>query len=72
DTHRYTSQIEEDRQDGIRAGVRGTPAFFINGVLLEGVASESDFERIINQVMVNHTRGRYELKHVEAKCTSQK
>ena len=29
----YISRIEEDLQSGIRSGVRGTPTFFINGVL---------------------------------------
>jgi protein-disulfide isomerase len=31
-----SSRIEEDLQSGIRSGVRGTPAFFINGVLYPG------------------------------------
>src|SRR3989475_2544864 len=30
------SRIEEDLQSGIRSGVRGTPTFFINGVLYRG------------------------------------
>ena len=29
----YIGRIEEDLQSGIRSGVRGTPTFFINGVL---------------------------------------
>ena|SRR6266849_4568574 len=32
----YISRIEEDLQSGIRSGVRGTPTFFINGVLYPG------------------------------------
>ena len=32
----YMSRIEEDLQSGIRSGVRGTPTFFINGVLYPG------------------------------------
>jgi protein-disulfide isomerase len=32
----YSSRIEEDLQSGIRSGVRGTPTFFINGVLYPG------------------------------------
>ena len=31
-----SSRIEEDLQSGIRSGVRGTPTFFINGVLYPG------------------------------------
>ncbi|MFY9532044.1 MAG: thioredoxin domain-containing protein [Candidatus Acidiferrales bacterium] len=44
---KYTTQIERDLQDGISAGVRGTPGFFINGILLSGAQSEAKFERII-------------------------
>lgn len=29
-------EIAEDREDGITAGVRGTPTFFLNGVRIEG------------------------------------
>ncbi len=32
----YISRIEEDLQSGLRSGVRGTPMFFINGVLYPG------------------------------------
>jgi protein-disulfide isomerase len=32
----YMSRIEEDLKSGIRSGVRGTPTFFINGVLYPG------------------------------------
>ena len=32
----YVSRVEEDLQSGIRSGVRGTPTFFINGVLYPG------------------------------------
>ena len=32
----YISRIEEDLKSGIRSGVRGTPTFFINGVLYPG------------------------------------
>ena len=32
----YISRIKEDLQSGLRSGVRGTPTFFINGVLYPG------------------------------------
>ena len=32
----FARRIEEDFQSGLRSGVRGTPAFFINGVLYPG------------------------------------
>ncbi len=44
---KYTKQVEQDLQDGIRAGVEGTPGIFINGILLSGAQPEAEFERII-------------------------
>jgi len=44
---KYKAKIEEDLQEGIRAGVNGTPGFFINGILLSGAQPEAAFERII-------------------------
>ena len=32
----YIGRIEEDLHNGLRSGVRGTPTFFINGVLYPG------------------------------------
>jgi len=45
----YKAQIEQDLQDGMRAGVRGTPAFFVNGVFLDGVQPAEALERIIKE-----------------------
>jgi len=44
---KYKEQIEQDRQTGLRAGVSGTPGFFINGSLLSGNLPQESFERII-------------------------
>ena len=44
---KYRKQVEQDLQDGIRAGVQGTPGIFINGVPLSGAQPEAAFERII-------------------------
>lgn len=44
----YKAAIQEDVQAGQRAGVTGTPAFFINGRFVNGSVSESQFEEIIN------------------------
>ena len=33
--HVHVRRIREDREDGRRAGVRGTPAFFVNGTLCD-------------------------------------
>jgi len=44
---KYNAQIEEDVQEGMRAGVSGTPGFFVNGIPLSGAKSEAAFEKII-------------------------
>src|SRR6266513_5896739 len=44
---KYRKQIEQDLQDGIRAGVEGTPGIFINGILLSGAQPEAAFDKII-------------------------
>jgi protein-disulfide isomerase len=44
---KYQAQIEQDRQLGLRAGVNGTPGFFINGNMLSGNLPQDSFEKII-------------------------
>lgn len=44
---KYRPQVERDLQDGIRAGVLGTPAIFVNGVLVSGAEPQATFGRII-------------------------
>lgn len=41
--------IEKDVEIGVNLGINGTPAFFVNGVLLEGAQPLDKFERVINQ-----------------------
>jgi predicted DsbA family dithiol-disulfide isomerase len=44
---KYEPRIEEDLQEGIKAGVVGTPGFFINGSLLSGIQPEAAFDQMI-------------------------
>jgi protein-disulfide isomerase len=44
---RYDEAIEDDLQAGMQAGISGTPAFFINGILVSGSQSVSVFEQTI-------------------------
>src|SRR4029077_2088810 len=44
---KYKAAIQQDNQEGVRAGVSGTPGFFINGVFLSGAQPESAFEKAI-------------------------
>ena len=44
---RFEALIEQDLQDGSRAGVSGTPAFFINGIALTGAQPLAVFEKAV-------------------------
>jgi protein-disulfide isomerase len=48
-TEKYKPQIQQDSQDGMRAGVSGTPGFFINGIFLSGTQPEAAFEKTIQE-----------------------
>jgi protein-disulfide isomerase len=47
DGGKYRAAVQQDVVDGTRAGVTGTPAFFINGRLVSGVQSVDGFVRVI-------------------------
>jgi protein-disulfide isomerase len=49
---KFRTEIEKDLQDGMKAGVQGTPAIFINGTLVRGAQPEATFERIIQAELV--------------------
>jgi protein-disulfide isomerase len=46
-TGKFKQAVEDDVQAGNRAGVGGTPAFFINGVFLSGAQPAAAFEKLI-------------------------
>jgi protein-disulfide isomerase len=46
---KYKTQIQQDGQDGARAGVSGTPGFFVNGVFIGGAQPEAAFDKIIEE-----------------------
>ncbi|MCX6715144.1 MAG: DsbA family protein [Candidatus Uhrbacteria bacterium] len=48
--HTYAKQIEQDYQDGLAAGVRGTPTFFINGTRVPGSIPQNILENVIQSV----------------------
>jgi len=48
---KFQAQVESDLQAGIASGVSGTPAFYINGVLLNGSQPVSAFEEIIESAL---------------------
>jgi protein-disulfide isomerase len=53
---KYKSQIDRDFQEGLRAGVFGTPGFFINGIFLAGAQPATAFEKIIDEELESAKR----------------
>jgi len=45
---KFQQDIQANREQGVEAGVTGTPAFFINGVFLSGAQPQAEFEKIID------------------------
>jgi protein-disulfide isomerase len=48
-THKYGAQIDRDMAAGEGYGVRGTPAFFINGRFLSGARPFENFKEVIDE-----------------------
>lgn len=46
-SNQYAAEVTTDYTDGIKAGVTGTPTFFINGVMVPGAIPEGILEAII-------------------------
>jgi protein-disulfide isomerase len=55
---KYKAEIDNDRRDGERAGVTGTPGFFINGIPVSGAQPEESFTRIIDQELAREKASR--------------
>jgi protein-disulfide isomerase len=49
DTEKYGDEVDKDMEDGKAAGVRGTPATFINGRMVSGAQPYENFETIIEE-----------------------
>ncbi|MGH9777650.1 MAG: thioredoxin domain-containing protein [Candidatus Acidiferrales bacterium] len=61
-TGKFRPQIERDYQDGIRLGVTGTPAFFVNGTVLTGALPLASFEKVIEEELAAIEKARAEGK----------
>jgi len=53
---RFKEAVDEDLRAGQKVGVRGTPAFFINGRMLSGAQSFEAFERVIDEELARVER----------------
>ena len=47
-SEKYKADIQKDVTEGRKAGVTGTPGFFINGITLEGAKQQESFTKIID------------------------
>jgi protein-disulfide isomerase len=56
DSGRYASLVERDTEEGVRLGVSGTPAFFVNGRLLVGAQPFDNFVRVIDEELALASR----------------
>jgi protein-disulfide isomerase len=45
---KHKVQVSQDEEDGKKAGVSGTPGFFIAGIFVNGAQPAADFEKIID------------------------
>jgi protein-disulfide isomerase len=51
DSDKYLTEVQKDEQDGITAGVQGTPSFFVNGMPLTGAQPYSAFQTAIEAAL---------------------
>lgn len=49
DSKQFEAKIDADQADGQKAGVQGTPAFFIDGRLISGAQPFSVFQQVIDE-----------------------
>jgi protein-disulfide isomerase len=49
DSQKYRDKVERNYADGVKAGVSGTPAFFINGRLVSGAQPLEAFKAVIDE-----------------------
>jgi protein-disulfide isomerase len=49
DSGEMAKKVEENRKAGEKVGVSGTPAFFVNGVMLSGAQPFDEFKTLIDQ-----------------------
>jgi len=52
DSGKYKTEVEEDFQIGVKAGVSGTPTFFINGKRVEGAIPRDVWDQIIGAFLM--------------------
>lgn len=51
DSGKHDSRFNEEQSQGANAGVRGTPAFFVNGKMIVGAVPYSQFKAIVDEAL---------------------
>jgi protein-disulfide isomerase len=51
---RHTQEVLQDYQDGVAAGVVGTPTFFINGNKIPGAIPAEILNTIVQAILTNN------------------
>ena len=51
DGDKNAEEVQKDYQDGLSYGVEGTPAFYINGVLVSGAQPFANFKTVIDAAL---------------------
>ncbi len=54
DSGKHTGEVQKDMEDGMAAGVQGTPAFFIDGIFVSGALPFEAFKQIIDVELANN------------------
>lgn len=49
DSQKFGAEVQKDLEQGSQAGVSGTPAFFVNGILVSGAQPFANFKEIIDE-----------------------
>jgi len=49
DSHKWADRVDADLSAGKAAGVQGTPAFFVNGIFINGAQPFDNFKKTIDQ-----------------------
>ena len=65
---KYKAEIDKDLQEGKKAGVSGTPGFFINGIVLSGSQPKDAFTRVIDEELArkgNHATASIRISRAE-------
>jgi len=56
DEGKYAAEVDKDFADGAKAGVSGTPSFFINGVPLTGAQPFEKFKEIVDRALAKKSQ----------------